>query len=199
MVPELRGEDANEAELNLRPLAASDRGSFTHAPPPELHLVGAFYASVEQLLDLVRGKPVTVGGDGALAASYEARAFGVRSGMPGRRARQLCPDLVFGGRFDEYQRLGDAAIGVLSDSRLPSSASPSIRPVLAEVDAIAESEVDSVSNTPTPTPFTFEKFPSSNRRTAVMIFAAAMASSAANQFPNGLAPSRSRNSSCASP
>ena len=52
MVPELRGEDANEAELNLRPLAASDRGSFTHAPPPELHLVGAFYASVEQLLDL---------------------------------------------------------------------------------------------------------------------------------------------------
>ena len=36
--------------------------------------------------------------------------------MPGRRARQLCPDLVFvGGHFREYQRLGDAAIGVLSD------------------------------------------------------------------------------------
>src|SRR5215204_2865009 len=36
--------------------------------------------------------------------------------MPGRRARELCPDLVFvGGHFDEYQRLGDAAIGVLSD------------------------------------------------------------------------------------
>jgi DNA polymerase IV len=36
--------------------------------------------------------------------------------MPGRRARQLCPDLVFvGGHFDEYQRLGDAAIRVLSD------------------------------------------------------------------------------------
>ena len=34
----------------------------------------------------------------------------------GTRARQLCPDLVFvGGHFDEYQRLGDAAIGVLSD------------------------------------------------------------------------------------
>src|SRR6185503_9186400 len=42
--------------------------------------------------------------------------FGVRSGMPGRRARQLCPNLVFvGGHFDEYQRLGDAAIAVLSD------------------------------------------------------------------------------------
>jgi DNA polymerase-4 len=51
-----------------------------------------------------------------LAASYEARAFGVRSGMPGRRARELCPELVFtGGHFSEYQRLGDAAIAVLAD------------------------------------------------------------------------------------
>jgi DNA polymerase-4 len=77
----------------------------------------AFYASVEQLLDpLLRGKPIAVGGGVVLAASYEARAFGVRSGMPGRRARELCRDLVFvGGHFDQYQRLGDAAIGVLSD------------------------------------------------------------------------------------
>jgi DNA polymerase IV len=77
----------------------------------------AFYASVEQLLDpRLRGKPIAVGGVVVLAASYEARAFGVRSGMPGRRARQLCPDLVFvGGHFGEYQRLGDAAIRVLSD------------------------------------------------------------------------------------
>lgn len=77
----------------------------------------AFYASVEQLLDpRLRGKPIAVGGGVVLAASYEARVFGVRSGMPGRRARQLCPDLIFvGGHFDEYQRLGDAAIAVLSD------------------------------------------------------------------------------------
>jgi DNA polymerase-4 len=77
----------------------------------------AFYASVEQLLDpRLRGRPIAVGGGVVLAASYEARAFGVRSGMAGRRARQLCPDLVFvGGHFHEYQRLGDAAIGILGD------------------------------------------------------------------------------------
>jgi DNA polymerase-4 len=77
----------------------------------------AFYASVEQLLDpRLRGKPIAVGGCVVLAPSYEARAFGVRSGMPGRRARELCPDLVFvGGHFHEYQRLGDAAIAVLRD------------------------------------------------------------------------------------
>ena len=77
----------------------------------------AFYASVEQLLQPdLRGKPIAVGGGVVLAASYEARAFGVRSGMPGRRARQLCPGLIFtGGHFSEYQRLGDAAIAVLAD------------------------------------------------------------------------------------
>src|SRR3954467_15215504 len=77
----------------------------------------AFYASVEQLLDpALRGKPIAVGGGVVLAASYEAKAFGVRGGMPGRRARELCPELLFvGGHFSEYQRLGDAAIKVLDD------------------------------------------------------------------------------------
>src|SRR5580692_2218735 len=77
----------------------------------------AFYASVEQLLDpKLRGKPIAVGGGVVLATSYEAKAFGVRGGMPGRRARELCPQLQFvAGRFDEYQRLGDAAIQILDD------------------------------------------------------------------------------------
>jgi len=77
----------------------------------------AFYASVEQLLDpSLRGKPVAVGGGVVLAASYEAKSFGVSSGMSGRRARDLCPQLIFvGGHFQDYQRLGDAAIQVLSD------------------------------------------------------------------------------------
>ena len=77
----------------------------------------AFYASVEQMLDpSLRGKPVAVGGGVVLAASYEAKAFGVQSGMAGHKARELCPELIFvGGHFKDYQRLGDAAIDVLGD------------------------------------------------------------------------------------
>src|SRR5687767_12679565 len=90
-------------------------------PPPKatiLHAdLDAFYASVEQLLDpRLRGKPIAVGGGVVLAASYEAKAFGVGAGMPGWRAHQLCPGLRFvGGHFREYQRLGDEVIDVLRD------------------------------------------------------------------------------------
>src|SRR5438105_5992474 len=77
----------------------------------------AFYASVEQLLDpSLRGRPIAVGGGVVLAASYEAKAFGVRGGMPGRQARALCPALRFvGGHFREYQRLADQVVDVLRD------------------------------------------------------------------------------------
>ena len=77
----------------------------------------AFYASVEQLLDpSLRGKPIAVGGGVVLAASYEAKAFGVRGGMLGRQARELCPQVTFvSGHFKDYKRLGDAAIKVIGD------------------------------------------------------------------------------------
>ncbi len=77
----------------------------------------AFYASVEQLFEpSLSGRPIAVGGGVVLAASYEAKAMGVTSGMTGKRARQLCPDLTFvNGRFDDYQRLGNAAIRILGD------------------------------------------------------------------------------------
>jgi DNA polymerase-4 len=72
---------------------------------------------VEQLLDpSLQGKPIAVGGGVVLAASYEAKAFGVHGGMSGRKARDLCPQLIFvGGHFSEYQRFGDAAIAILGD------------------------------------------------------------------------------------
>ncbi len=55
----------------------------------------SFYASVEQRDDpRLRGKPVIVGGGVVLAASYEAKAFGVRTAMSGRRVRELCPHAI---------------------------------------------------------------------------------------------------------
>ena len=77
----------------------------------------AFYASVEQLLDpSLRNKPMAVGTGVVLAASYEAKAFGVSGGMSTRRAKELCPHLLMvAGHFSEYQRLGDAAIDIMKD------------------------------------------------------------------------------------
>src|SRR2546428_6166219 len=55
----------------------------------------AFFASVEQRDDPgLRGRPVIVGGGVVLAASYEAKACGVRTAMPGGMARRLCPQAV---------------------------------------------------------------------------------------------------------
>ena len=63
-----------------------DQATILHAD------LDAFYASVEQLLDpRLRGKAIAVGGGVVLAASYEAKAFGVHGGMPGRRARGCAP------------------------------------------------------------------------------------------------------------
>jgi DNA polymerase-4 len=75
-----------------------------------LHVdLDAFYASVEQMKHPeLRGKPVAVGGGVILAASYEARQFGVRAAMPLRIARELCPWLiVVNGSFSDYSDLSE--------------------------------------------------------------------------------------------
>jgi DNA polymerase IV len=89
----------------------AERATVLHAD------LDSFYASVEQLLDpSLRGKAIAVGGGVVLAASYEAKAYGVRGGMPGRRAQELCPHLRFvGGHFSEYSRLADRVVGVFTD------------------------------------------------------------------------------------
>jgi len=82
----------------------------------------AFYASVEQRDDpRLRGKPVIVGAPPdrrgvVCAASYEARAFGVRSAMPSRTAHRLCPDGLFiRPRMDAYRSESHAIMTRLAD------------------------------------------------------------------------------------
>jgi DNA polymerase-4 len=78
----------------------------------------AFFASVEQRDDpSLRGRPIAVGGGVVLAASYEARAFGVRGAMGGREAQRLCPDLRFvRPRMEAYSEASKAVFDVFRDT-----------------------------------------------------------------------------------
>ncbi|MBW8824957.1 MAG: DNA polymerase IV [Acidobacteria bacterium] len=78
----------------------------------------AFYASVEQRDDpRLRGRPVIVGGGVVLAASYEARAMGVRSAMGGAQARRLCPRaIVVPPRMSAYTEASKAVFEVFHDT-----------------------------------------------------------------------------------
>ena len=78
----------------------------------------AFYASVEQRDDpRLRGKPVIVGGGVVLAASYEAKARGVKTAMGGRQWRRMCPDaIVVSPRMSAYTEASKAVFEIFRDT-----------------------------------------------------------------------------------
>ncbi len=90
----------------------SDEVTILHAD------VDAFYASVEQRDDpRLRGRPVIVGAGVVLAASYEAKAYGVRTAMGGAQARRLCPRaVVVEPRMSAYAAASKALFRVFEDT-----------------------------------------------------------------------------------
>ncbi len=78
----------------------------------------SFYASVEQRDDpSLRGHPVIVGPGVVLAASYEAKAYGVRTAMGGRQALALCPHaVVVPPRMSAYSEASRAVFDVFADT-----------------------------------------------------------------------------------
>ena len=93
---------------------------FVQAEAAILHAdLDAFYASVEQRDDpRLRGRPVIVGGGVVLAASYEAKAYGIRTAMGARPARRLCPQaIVVEPRMSAYAEASRAVYRVFEDPR----------------------------------------------------------------------------------
>ena len=90
----------------------SNEGTILHAD------ADSFYASVEQRDDpSLRGRPVIVGGGIVLAASYEAKAYGVRTPMGHVQAMRLCPQaIVVAPRMDAYSTASKAMFEVFNDT-----------------------------------------------------------------------------------
>ena len=89
-----------------------DQATILHAD------LDSFYASVEQRDDYrLRGRPVIVGGGVVLAASYEAKAYGVRAAMGGSQARRLCPHaIVVPPRMTAYVEASKAVFEVFEET-----------------------------------------------------------------------------------
>ena len=104
----------------------------------------SFYASVEQRDDpALRGRPVIVGGGVVLAASYEAKAYGVRTAMGGRQARQLCPAaIVVPPRMSAYSKASDDVFDVFRNT------SPLVEPLSVDEAFLDVSGLARVSGTP---------------------------------------------------
>lgn len=116
----------------------SDGASILHAD------LDSFYASVEQRDDpSLRGRPVLVGGGVVLAASYEAKAYGVRTAMGGRQARALCPHaIVVSPRMSAYSKASEAVFEVFRDT------TPLVEPLSVDEAFLDVSGLRRVSGTP---------------------------------------------------
>ncbi len=104
----------------------------------------SFYASVEQRDDpTLRGRPVIVGGGVVLAASYEAKAYGVRTAMGGRQALQLCPNaIVVPPRMSAYSQASSDVFEVFHDT------SPLVEPISIDEAFLDVSGLRRVSGEP---------------------------------------------------
>jgi DNA polymerase-4 len=115
------------------------------AEPGILHAdADAFFAAVEQRDDpSLRGRPTVVGGGVVMAASYEAKARGVRGGMGGRRARSLCPDAVFvQPRFSAYVEASRALFAIFDDT------APAVEGLSMEEAFLDVSGLERITGTP---------------------------------------------------
>ncbi|MGZ5311301.1 MAG: DNA polymerase IV [Solirubrobacterales bacterium] len=104
----------------------------------------AFFASVEQRDDpKLRGRPVIVGGGVVMAASYEARARGVRGAMGSKRARRLCPEaVVVPPRFEAYIRASRELFALFRDL------APTVEGLSLEEAFLDVTGLEKVSGTP---------------------------------------------------
>ncbi|BCI55812.1 DNA polymerase IV [Mycolicibacterium litorale] len=119
-------------------VSASVSASILHAD------LDSFYASVEQRDDpALRGKPVIVGGGVVLAASYEAKAYGVRTAMGGHEARRLCPQaIVVPPRMAAYSQASADVFEVFRDT------TPLVEPLSVDEAFLDVSGLGRVSGTP---------------------------------------------------
>ena len=104
----------------------------------------AFYASVEQRDDpRLRGRPMYVGPGVVLAASYEARAFGLRSGMGARRARRLCPQAIaVEARWEAYSEASRAVYDIFIDT------APTVEKISIDEAFLDVAGLDRISGSP---------------------------------------------------
>ncbi|ULN47479.1 DNA polymerase IV [Mycolicibacterium goodii] len=119
-------------------VSGAETASILHAD------LDSFYASVEQRDDpALRGRPVIVGGGVVLAASYEAKAYGVRTAMSGGQARALCPQaIVVPPRMAAYTQASRDVFAVFHDT------TPLVEPLSVDEAFLDVSGLARVSGTP---------------------------------------------------